>query len=322
MGYFEWSVIGFFTFSIIIILLVSKESPDDDTISNASTINELRSRQIKGLREHAVKRKFEEAVETRTKNKKKYEMDEILLRAGLTEWSYGEFVLTKVGIALITLMMTWLFFGNPVITLVGAFITYLIPGTVIQSIANRRVAVMERDIGTFIQLTAERYKVHGDFQLAVKQSAPDFEGHEPMYSEIRKTILDFNVGMPTAEAMLNMGTRTGNKFISQLGNYYDIASKIGTEASRDKIIGQAWENFNEDYKMRQQHEMEINGPKKDAYLIVGAMPILVLYQATVDEMYIDFFLNTPLGRIGLTAILVTITLSFIFINKKIGAPLD
>lgn len=322
MGVFEWVTLAFIVFSIIVMLFVTNPTADDESISNASTINELRSRQIKGLREHAVKRKFEEAVETRTKSEKKFELENTLMRAGLNKWSYGEFVITKLGIGLMTFVIMLLFFDSLLITTAVAFVVHLIPGMLVTAIANRRVAVMEADIGTFLQLTAERYKVHGDFQLAVKQSVPDFEGHEPLYSEIRQTILDFNVGVPTAEAIENLGKRTGNKFISQLSKYYDIASNIGTESSRDKIIGQAWENFNEDYKMKKTHEMEINGPKKDAFLIVGAMPVLVLYQASVDDMYIDFFLHTTLGRIGLTAIIVTIGLSFIFINKKIGAPLD
>lgn len=321
MDAYVWAIAAFLVFSLILIILVSRGDPDGETFSNASTIEELRSRQIKGLRELSLKRKFEGVIEDKAKNEKKYAQKEQLLRAGLSDWSYGELAITKVGLALLAVFVSWVFVGNIVVTGVSAFVFYLLPGQLISMIANRRIGVMEKDIGVFIQLTIERYKVHGDFQKAVKQSSEDFRGQEPIYSEITTTILDFDVGTPTAEAIKKMGTRTGNKFISQLANYYEIASTIGTEASRDKIIGQAWENYNEDYKMKRQHEQEIDGPKKDAFIIVAALPLMMVYQASVDETYVDFFLNTTMGQFGLAAILIVTILSIIFINKKIAAPI-
>lgn len=308
--------------SIVIILFVSVENPDEGSIASASTIDELRTRQIQGLREHAIKRKFEENIVEKSDRAKVIKVEETLMRAGLEGWSYGEFTLVKLVLTILGVIMSWLFIANPVVTIMTGVTLYILPLQIVQTIATRRITLMEADIGTFIQLTIERYKVHGDFQRAIKQSAPDFKGREPMYSEIRKTILDFNVGTPTAEAVEKMGKRTGNKFVSQLGNYYEIASTIGTEASRNDIIGQAWDNFSDDYKMKVQHKQEIDGPKKDAYIIVAALPMLMLFQANVDENYVDFFMNTMLGQLGLAAILAVTLLSIIFINKKIGGPLD
>lgn len=313
---------GYLLISTVLILFASVESQDEKSLAGAATIDELRTRQIQGLREHALKRKFEDTVTERTDRKKVVKVEELLMRAGLDGWSYGEFMLIKIVISFIGILVSWLFLSTPVITIMSGVTLYILPSQLIQTIASRRISRMEVDIGTFIQLTIERYKVHGDFQRAIKQSASDFEGREPIYSEIRKTILDFNVGVPTSVAVDNMGKRTGNKFIGQLANYYEIASTIGTESSRDDIIGQAWINFNDDYKMKKQHEQEIDGPKKDAYIIVGALPLLMLFQANVDENYIDFFLNTTIGQLGLGTILTVTLLSIIFINKKIGGPLE
>lgn len=322
MDAYNISIIVFLLISIVIMLFVSSDDPDEDSLKNSSTIRELRSRQVVGLREHALKQKLEENVENTANVDKKATIEHMLMRAGLDNWTYGEFVMVKVALTIITLIVSWLFIKNIVITAVVTVVTYLLPGQIIQFISNRRTHLMEEDIGTFIQLTVERYKVHGDFQRAVKQSAPDFEGREPIYSEIRKTILEFNIGTPTAQAIKNMGKRTGNRYIGQLANYYDIASTIGTEASRDDIIGQAWNNYNEDSKMKMKHQQEIQGPKTDAYIIVGALPLLMLYQAQVDENYIPFFMDTVMGQIGLAVILTVTILSLLFINKKIGAPLD
>lgn len=322
MSAFAWTNIIFLVFTLVIVLLVSRGDPDGDTLSSSSTIEELRSRQISGLREHALTQKFQDAVNERADYKKRNEAELELRRAGLDKMSYTELIIIKIGLSILALLTTWLLLETIVITVIAAFGFYMLPTQLVKMISNRRTGIMEKDIGTFIQLTTERYKVHGDFQKAVKQSAPDFEGQEPMYSEIRKTILDFNVGIPTAEALENMAERTGSKFIGQLSSYYEIASTIGTESSRDKIIGQAWVNFDDDYKMRQQHEQEIDGPKKDAYIILAALPLMMLYMSSTQENYWDFWLNTGLGQFGLGVILISIILSLTFISKKIGAPLD
>lgn len=322
MDFYTWMIVVFIVFTAVIALLVSRGDPDEEALSNSTTIEELRARQISGLREHAITQKFEASLNERTDSAKRQEIELMLKRAGLDKMSYLELFITKIAIALFSITITWLFLNSPVISLAVGIATYMLPTSIISMIANRRTNLMDKDIGTFIQLVTERYKVHGDFQKGVKQSAPDFIGHEPLYSELQKTILEFNVGISTYEAIENLGARTGNKFITQLASYYEIASTIGTESSRDKIIGQAWVNFNDDYNMRQRHKQEIDGPKKDAYIILAALPLFMVYQAMTTENYISFWLDTMLGQFGLGAILIVIVLSLIFINKKIGGPLE
>lgn len=312
----------FLLVSFVIIIFVSRGDGEEDSLGNAPSIEELRKRQIQGLRENAIKVKFEENIQERVGRERQKNTDDLLMKAGLDNWRYTELVLIKISLAIVGLIVSWLFLKAPVITVVTTGIMYILPGQIVQTVANKRMLSMEEDVGTFIQLVIERYKVHGDFQEAIKQSAPDFKGQEPMYSEIRKTILDLNIGRPTVEAVDNMSKRTGNRFLKQLANYYDIASTIGTESSRNDIIGQAWINYQDDYNMRKRHEEEINGPKKDAFIIVGALPLLMVYQSFVDEHYLDFYLNTKMGQIGLAVILVSMFLAIMFINKKIGAPLD
>lgn len=322
MSIFNWALAIYAVVTIVLILLVSRGDPQEGDLRHSSTIEELRARQITGLREHAISQKFQQTVNERTNSSKRMETELTLKRAGLDKMTYAELLITKFGVAALGIFTTWLFLDSIIVSIAAGISFYILPSSLVTLIANRRTAIMEKDIGTFLQLTTERYKVHSDFQKGVKQSAPDFEGHEPMYSEIRKTILDFNVGIPTSEAIENMGARTGNKFISQLASYYEIASTIGTESSRDKIIGQAWVNFNDDYKMKKQHEQEIDGPKKDAYIILAALPLFMVYMALTTEDYISFWLDTGLGQIGLGVILITVVLSLLFINKKIGGPLD
>lgn len=320
VGYYI-AVAGFVIINVILVIIRSKSVEEDTTFGMTKSVQDLRAKQISGLREHAIKKKFEEQIDKTVKTTKRYDTESMLLRAGKS-MSYAELVLIQIGVAVVTAVVILAGLKNPFMAVVLGLSGYFLPRQVFHSIANQRIAKMESQVGSFIQLVTERYKSHGDFSLAVKQSAPDFKGAEPMYSEIQKTILDIEVGTPVGESMQKMARRTGNKFLRQLADYYDISSTLGTKQARERIVNQAWVQFNEDYKMKQTLKSNIAGPRNEALIMVGFIPFMVVYQSVTSEDYISFMLTTQIGKVGSAFIMVVIILSLWFVNKKIGAPLD
>lgn len=317
--------IGFIFFvitSFLIFILIAKESPEESKLSQSKTIHELRSRQISGLRGHAVKRKFEESLTKRSKPSTKLNIEAMLLQAGFKHMTFGEYVLLRLGIMIIAGVTITLTTFDPLFVLVGVVLSFFVPGAIVGYASNKRAGEMEEACGSFIELVTERYNVHGDFQRAIKQTEEDFRGQEPIHSEITQTVLDLNIGMPTEDALEAMGDRTGNRFIYMFAKNYRIGSKIGTAESRDKVIGQTYRNYYEDYEMKQNLKSEIKGPKTDTYIMLLAVPIFMGYQIVVNEEYIDIMTNTLIGRIGLIFIISICFGVFIFTNKVIGAPLD
>lgn len=307
--------------AITTIILYKDEKEDEVLFGKINDVKKLRTKQISGLRENALKQKFEETVEKRIKTNKRYNIESTILRAGF-DWSYAELLLVQVGIAILMFIVVLMVMDNLLLGVLFGVVAYLTPGQAFGFIANQRTTRMEGQVGSFIQLVTERYFSHGDFALAIKQSAPDFKGAEPMYGEIQKTILDMEVGTPTSDSLINLARRTGNRFLHQLADYYEIASTLGTKDARERIVGQAWIQFNEDYKMKQTLKSEIAGPKNEAYIMLGFIPIMIGYQSIFSADYLPFMLTTSTGKLGCVFIAAVIMGCVWFINKKIGAPLE
>lgn len=314
--------IGLFVFvNIILILIRSNSAEEDDTLGKQKNLIEMRSLQVKDFRKNALVRKFQTEVDEKVDYNKRYKVETTLMQAGYSI-SYAELKAIEWGLALLIAIVTFITLNNPLMSILLSVTAKILPYQAFQFVANQRMDKMQKQIGSFIQLTTERYRANGDFPKAIKQSAPDFKGQEPMYSEIQKTILDMEVGTPTDEAMVNLSRRTGNKFLKLLANYYKISATLGTEDARDRIVSQAWVQFNEDYKMKQTLKSEISGPKTEAYLMLSFVPIVIVYQIFSNEDYLPFMLNTQIGKVGSAGMLMVILCCIWFINKKIGAPLD
>jgi len=313
---------GFVVINTLFIIIRSKDSVEDEEKMKQKTIKQLRKMQALNLRENSLMRKFEEEVEEKTKYDKRYKLETLAMQAGFPNLSYAEILVIRTGFMVLLASLAFFALGNPLLAIVLGVVGRMLPTQFIATIANKRMATMDKQIGSFIQLITERYNAKGDLSEAIEQTAPDFKGLEPMYSEIQRTILDMKVGTPTETAMKSLGRRTGNRFLTLFANYYSISSKLGTQDARERIVGQAWVQFNEDYKMKQTLREQIAGPKNEAYIMLAFVPIIVLYQIMTNDTYLEFMLTTDIGKAGTAGILMVILGSLWFINKKIGAPLE
>lgn len=312
----------FFLVNLVLVIIRSNvKDAHDEALGAKANIKDVRKAQAGGFRELAVKKKFENYVKKKSKPTKYEVTEQMILQSGY-KISVGELKIFCVGTGIILFLLATLGLGNILLGAMFFFFGYLVPSQVIHFVANRRVIAMEKQVGSFIQLVTERYKTHGDFQRAVQETAPDFKDRQPLYGELQKTILDFQLGIPTTDAISELGKRTGNKFLKRLSDYYEIASALGTQDARERIVGQAYKQFYDDYKMKATLKEQIRGPRNEAYLMVAFIPLVVGYQMYSSPDYLTFMLNDSMGKIGCVGITAVIVLSMIFINKKIGAPLN
>lgn len=315
-------LIVFVVVNVMLIILRSKEVEEDDLSMSTKTMHQLRSMQALNFRENAIMRKYEERLEEKVKYDKRYMVETTIMQAGLPPMSFTEMRVIEYSTMALFSLLAFFILQNPFLALVLAFIGKAMPMQFVYFVANRRIGQMEKQVGSFIQLITERYRSHGDLPKAIEQTAPDFKGLEPMYSEIQKTILDMRVGTPTEKVMQSLGRRTGNKFLTLFANYYSISATLGTEDARDRIVSQAWIQYNEDWNMKQTLREEIAGPKNEAFIMLAFVPIIILYQVFMNADYLPFMMNTDIGKIGSAGILAVCLGCLWFINKKIGAPLD
>lgn len=273
------------------------------------------------LRENVLKKRLEKYAEEKVKFSKRYDIETLCLQAGFN-LSYAEYMMISITTAIVSTLSVALVMNNVLLGIVFALIGYMIPKQVITFLKNRRITRMEKQIGPFMQMVIKRYETTKDFGKSLELTLVEFEGEEPMYSEIRKTVLEINVGLPIGEAMDNMGRRTGNKYLARLSDYYKIASTLGTEEIRKKLLNQAYKQFEENRKAQATMKKELSGPKNEAYIMLACIPGFAVYSAMTNDDFVPFMTNTLTGQIGTTVITLIFLGSIWFVNKKIGAPLE
>lgn len=311
--------VGLFVLIMLGLIVMTVMSKDEEKDEN---ILEMRKRQSQtSLRELALKKKLEALLEERVEVSKKYKIETKMLQAGFNA-TYGEYRIVTIMLAILLPLFSLFFMKSiyqlPVLGVVGFFI----PGQVIDFFRNRRQIVIEKQVGSFIKLVVERYASHGDFAKALKDTTDDFKGHEPMYTELRKLRSELDYGRPVNEGMRDLHRRIGNPYLLLLTEFYEISASLGTKDSRNELMKEVHKQYREGEKLKSTLRKEIAGPKREAFIMLGAVPGMMAYQFAFSPEYVDFMLNTQTGQIGLSGIAIVMLGCFWFINKKIGAPLD
>lgn len=273
------------------------------------------------FRENQLKQKLEELLESRVKKTKKNEIETLCMQAGF-EITYGEYRMIGLFIAAVVFLAILTAFHNPIMAFIFAITFFFAPGQVIEFIRNRRIAKLDHQVGSFMRLVTERYSSTKDFAQAIRACVDDFEGLEPMYSELRKTTIDLDLGLPVTEAMRRLSKRVGNSYLKRLTEYYEISADLGTVETRTNLLKQALIQYEENRSMKSKLRNELNGPVREAYLIVGVVPFIGAYMYISDPNYGPFMFGSMFGQLVLSAVFVVMMLIILFINKQIGKPLE
>lgn len=308
--------------AVVIVLLIRVSMSFLKKDDEEKSVLEMRKYQsTSSFRENQLKRKLESIVEDRAKKGKKIEIENMCLQAGLN-LTYGEYRLIGIFTGVFIFLATITGFGNIVMAVVFGVLSSFLPGQLIHAVRNRRVTKLDEQVGSFMRLVTERYATTKDFAKAIQDCTNDFKGIEPMYSELRRTSAELNIGIPVVEAMRNLSKRVGNPYLSRLTDYYEIASDLGTLETRENLLKQALKQYEENRSLKSKLRNELNGPVREAYIIVATTPIIALYMSVATPHYLEFMLKTTIGQVGLTFVSIVMIGCIWFINKQIGKPLD
>jgi tight adherence protein B len=286
-----------------------------------STLKNRKEQSKNMLRENVLKQRIEQIAEGKVRYSKRHAIETICIQAGLP-LTYAEYLMISGATGLVVSIFVGMIMNNPILAIIFLVIGYMIPNQVITLLKNRRVGLMEKQVGSFMQMVIKRYETTRDFSKALELSTTEFKGEEPLYSELRKTVLDISLGKPVPDAMDGLARRTGNKYMARLSDYYKIASAIGTDEIRKKLLNQAYQQFEENRVAKQTMKKDLASVVRESYIMLGSIPMFAIYQLMTNDNYIDFMTNTFLGKVGSVIILGVFMGAVWFVNNKISAPLD
>lgn len=280
-----------------------------------------RTHSLKGLREAAIKKELEQSLIENSSVKRRYKIETLCTQAGFN-LSFGEYVLICFFSAIFLPIMVISILDNFYLALMMILIGALLPGQFISFMRNRRISMLDRQVESFMELFAERYKTIRNPARSLEDCLKDFDGQEPIRYEIKKTLLDINLGMTTVEAMRGFAFRTGNKYLGKMVEAVRVAEDIGTDEVRDRLVTKSLQAYRKKKTRFNNLKQRIQGPKNESMILLGAVPFVMVYQAMTSDSYIDFMFRTEMGKGGLAIIAGICLFAIWFINKKIGAPLE
>ena len=162
----------------------------------------------------------------------------------------------------------------------------------------------------------------GNFEKALILTTEEFKGIEPMYSELKSTVAEIQVGVNVGDALDNLARRTANQYLKRFSDFYKIAYKLGTQEVREKLLTQAYVQYEENRQMKAFMKKEISEPVRDSYIMVVTVPVFFMFGVVAMPGYSEFMFQETIGKVIL-AVIVGVLLGVIwYINKKIGAPID
>ena len=308
-------------FAFLFFLLMCRLIIYNYKANNKTTLDMRKEQSKTSLRENAIKKALEQNFEDRASFSKKYKVETMCIQAGL-KIKYGEYKIICLLSAIILPILCLSVLNNEYLAVVSFVLGFTIPSQVITMIKNRRTAILDKQVGSFLQMVTERYNNTKDFSKAIQDCVEDFKGAEPFYTELRDTVLDMQLGVSTSNALKGLADRTGNKYLSRLGDYYSLALKLGTPEARNTLLKQSFNQYNEDRKNKNELKMAISGPANEAYLMIAFIPCTMLYNAFTNESYIPFMTQTTLGKIGVAGIFAVIVGCLWVVNTKLSSPID
>lgn len=304
------SVIGFF---VILSMDFSKEAKEEK-IAKKSKIRKI-------AKSNVARDTLQELLDERMSFKKRKEVEGCILQAG-SNLSVVDLYVSSIGLAILLGCLVGFALNNLFLVFVFAIVGFILPKQVLVFRGRRRKEKLNTQVGTFINVVIGRYEMLNDFSESLRMSIEECHGQEPISTEIKKTVMDLDLGLSVNEALDNMTLRTGNKHILKLANNYRVATNIGTKEARKQLLSYVIDEYNQQTVSEAQLKRELKGPIMEAYLMCAMVPAVVVMQAVLTEGYVDFMTNTTLGKIGTAVIVTTLMLGIWFINAKVSAPIE
>lgn len=275
---------------------------------------------MRGFRKH-VYEPVNDVVYQRLNADKIQKKEETFHKAGL-KVSYTTSIFLSLSVAIISAVTVYIVLGNPFMAIVFIGIGWNIPTVILNFFLNKRLRKLDDQIGMWMRMVIKRYEVINDFYGAFMSTIADFAGEEPIYSELIITRNNIERGDSISDGLHDLAKRIDNKYMMRFADYYAITSDIGTEEARHEVLAQALLQYQEHVQLTRELNKQLSELAMEAYIMLGFVPGVVVYQIMTDPTYIEFMTKTLLGQFGSAIIAALWLICFWVVSAKISAPLD
>lgn len=283
---------------------------------------ELRKKQTQGMfKESVLNQKLEDSIKNRLDPKKYSDIEKFCLQAGLN-LTVGEYYIVRLFSCIVLGLLVLLISKNLFLGILFFIVGFILPKEIMETKKLKRIEKLNQQIGPFLDMTIKRYEVSGNMKTALEKTYQEFEGEEPMYSELKKTLVEIEIGEPMENALYNLSTRTGNRYLSRFADYYEMSHKAGTKETKEELLRQAYIQFTENEEIERVLRKELSKTVMELRLTVVMIPVFLIYMIANFDGYTDMIKTTRIGKIVIAIAIGVFMFANWLIKKKILSPLD
>ena len=306
-------------FIVISIILLIYRSVDH---SKEAQLNRLKIRaNIKRSLRKNIYDPLNDLVYSKLSGDKIEKKEETFHKAGL-KLSYASSLLLSLVAGIVFAVGIYILIKNPFMSIVFFGIGWNVPSVIMNFFLNKRIRKLDDQIGMWMRMIIKRYEVINDFYGAFMSTIGDFAGEEPIYSELLITRNNIERGDSISDGLHDLAKRIDNKYMMRFADYYAITSEVGTEEARHEVLEQALLQYTEHVTLTRELNKQLSELSMEAYIMLGFVWGVVVYQINADDTYITFMTSTLLGQFGSAMIAAVWLLCFWVVSSKISAPLD
>lgn len=283
---------------------------------------ELRKQQTKGMfKENVLSQKLDDSIKNRLDPKKYSDIEKFCLQAGF-DLTVGEYYIIRILTCIILGSLVLVSSKNLFLGILFFIVGFILPKEILEAIKLKRIEKLNQQIGPFLDMVIKRYEVSGNMKTALKNTYEEFEDVEPMCSELKKTLVEIEVGEPVVDSLHNLSIRTGNKYLGRFADFYEMSRKAGTQETKENLLKQAYLQFMENEEIERVLKKELSKTVMELRLTVMMIPVFLIYMITSFDGYTDMIKTTKIGKIVITIAIGVFIFANWLIKKKILSPLD
>ena len=311
-------------FFCLLMLILRRKNLEEKNINNrmayfAGVEASLRYARASGSQRHAQKNlrgRLYTAVKSLGarlgKIKKSSNFDRKMQQAG---WPLlgSEFQVVLLGCGAVGALVLGILTMTPVNALLGFVAGCLVCLMVLSISIQRRQKAFINQLGDMLTMIANALRAGFSFMQALDHIASEMD--DPVKGEVKRVVMDVNVGLPLEEALNNMTERIDSPDFNLVVAAVLIQRQVGGNLAQ--ILDTISETINERVRMRREISA-LTAQGRLSGMILGLLPfgIAAIIQL-IAPGYLDPLITTKIGKIALAGAGVMMIMGFVVIRSII-----
>lgn len=318
-------VLAALIFFCLLMVLLNKKNDEENNINNRmayfsgveASLRHTRASDSRRYKDKTIKEKLYYAVKALggrlEKIQKSTNLDRKMQQAG---WPLlgSEFQVVLAGCGAIGALVLGILTMTPLNAVLGFAAGCIVCMIVLSISIQRRQKAFINQLGDMLTMIANALRAGFSFMQALDHIANEMD--DPVKTEVRRVVMDVNVGLPLEEALNNMTERINSPDFNLVVAAVLIQRQVGGNLAQ--ILDTISETINERVRMRREISA-LTAQGRMSGMVLGCLPFgLAIILQIISPGYLEPLFSNPMGQAALAGSGVLMLIGFVVIRKIVN----